>query len=186
MPRQWKNTESDWGAIARSFHWIIAFLILVQLVIGKVADEMALSPQKLDVFVWHKSIGVSILLLVLLRVAWRLGNPPPAPPPGIPHWETLLARIGHSLLYVLLFAVPISGWWVSDSSRVPFKAFWIVPMPDWLPTDRATQEIAEDVHVMLIVALLVVLAIHVAAALRHHFLLRNVTLLRMLPRRPTD
>jgi cytochrome b561 len=156
------------------------------LVIGKVADEMALSPQKLDLFVWHKSIGVSILLLALLRLLWRVGNAPPAPPPGIPRWETLLARIGHALLYLLLFAVPISGWWISDSSRIPFKAFWIVPMPDWLPTDRDTQELAEDVHGMLIIALLTVLAIHVAAALRHHFLLRNDTLRRMLPRRQPD
>jgi cytochrome b561 len=84
-------------------------------------------------------------------------------------------------LYGLLFAVPVSGWWISDSSRIPFKAFWTVPMPDWLPTDRTVQEAAEDVHGMLIIALLVVLAIHVLAALRHHFLLRNDTLKRMLP-----
>lgn len=181
MPRHWRNTEDAWGTIARSFHWLIAALILGQLVLGKVADEMALSPQKLDLFVWHKSIGISILLLAILRLLWRLGNAPPAPPPGIPRWETLLARLGHTLLYTLMFAVPVSGWWISDSSRIPFKAFWIVPMPDWLPTDRSVQEIAEDVHGMLIIALLVVLAVHLAAALRHHFLLRNVTLLRMLP-----
>lgn len=181
MSRHWKNTQAAWGTIAKSFHWLMAVLILAQLVIGKVADEMALSPQKLDLFVWHKSIGVSILLLALLRLSWRIGNPPPSPPPGIPHWETLLARIGHTSLYLLLFAVPISGWCVSDSSRIPFKAFWIVPMPDWLPSDRPAQEFAEDVHVMLIVALLIVLAIHIAAALRHHLLLRNDTLRRMLP-----
>ncbi len=186
MPRRWKNTPDNWGTIARSFHWLIAVLVFGQLVIGKVADEMALSPQKLDLFVWHKSIGVSILLLALLRLLWCVGNAPPAPPPGIPRWETLFARIGHTLLYVLLFAVPISGWWISDSSRIPFKAFWIMPVPDWLPTDRAIQELAEDVHGMLIIALLTVLAIHIAAALRHHFVLRNDTLRRMLPRRQPD
>jgi cytochrome b561 len=186
VPRRWKNTPDNWGTIARSFHWLIAVLVLGQLVIGKVADEMALSPQKLDLFVWHKSIGVSILLLALFRLLWRVGNAPPEPPPGIPRWETLFARTGHTLLYVLLFAVPISGWWISDSSRIPFKAFWIVPVPDWLPTDRATQELAEDVHGMLIIALLAVLAIHIAAALRHHFVLHNDTLRRMLPRRQPD
>lgn len=186
MSRRWKNTPDSWGTIARSFHWLIAALILIQLVIGKVADEMALSPQKLDLFVWHKSIGVSILLLALLRLLWRIGNAPPVPLPGTPPWETLLARIGHTLLYALLFAVPVSGWWISDSSRIPFKAFWIVPMPDWLPTDRTIQELAEDVHGMLIIALLAVLAIHIAAALRHHFLLRNNTLRRMLPWRQPD
>lgn len=183
MAQRWRNTETAWGAIAKSFHWLIAALILVQLIVGKVADEMSLSPQKLDMFVWHKSIGVTILLLAVLRLAWRAGNPPPAPPADIPRPETLLARAGHTVLYVLLFAVPVSGWWVSDSSRVPFKAFWIVPMPDWLPADRTAQELAEDVHGTLIVVLLVVVAVHVAAALRHHFWLRNATLRRMLPQR---
>lgn len=181
MPRHWRNTADAWGTVARSFHWLIAALVLGQLVLGKIADEMALSPQKLDLFVWHKSIGISILLLAILRLLWRIANAPPAPPPGIPRWETLLARLGHTLLYALIIAVPVSGWWISDSSRIPFKAFWTVPMPDWLPTDRSVQEAAEDVHGMLIIALLIVLAFHLAAALRHHFLLRNDTLRRMLP-----
>ncbi|MGH8224278.1 MAG: cytochrome b, partial [Woeseiaceae bacterium] len=85
------------------------------------------------------------------------------------------------LLYLLMFAVPLSGWWVSDTSRVPFKAYWILPMPDLLPVDRSTQDIAETVHGTLTATLLVIVIVHVAAALRHHFMLRNQTLRRMLP-----
>jgi cytochrome b561 len=183
MARLWKNTEYAWGAVAKAFHWLLAIVILGQLALGKVAEEASLSPLKLDLFVWHKSIGVTILVLVMLRITWRLRNPPPAPVPGDGRWETLLAKAGHTLLYVLMFAVPLSGWWVSDSSRIPFRAYWLVPMPDLIPADRAMQELAEDVHGTLIWILLAVVVVHIAAALRHHFWLRNETLRRMLPGR---
>ena len=75
-----RNTVDSWGATARWLHWLIAALVLVQFVIGSVAEEMTLTPTKLDLFVWHKSIGVSVLLLAVIRLAWRLGNPPPALP----------------------------------------------------------------------------------------------------------
>jgi len=180
MPGNRKNTDTAWGSIARSFHWLLAILILGQLVLGKVAEATRLSPLKLDLFVWHKSIGVTILALVMLRLAWRIGNPPPAPPAATPRWETNVARTGHTLLYVLMFAVPLSGWWISDSSRIPFKAYWAVPMPDFLAVDGSMQEIAEGVHYVLTIILLVVVIMHIAAALRHHFWLRNEILRRML------
>jgi cytochrome b561 len=187
VSRLWKNTNHAWGAIAKSFHWLVAAMILGQLVLGRVADKSALSPAKLDLFVWHKSLGVTILLLAVLRLAWRLVNPPPRTPAGIPRFATLLAKSGHTVLYLLMFAVPLSGWWVSDSSRVPFKAFWIIPMPDFLPVDRSMQELAGQIHGLLISVLLAVVLVHTAAALRHHFVLRNETLIRMLPvRRPSE
>lgn len=180
MTVQFRNSSDTWGAVARGFHWLIAVLILAQFVIGNVAEEMKLTPAKLDLFVWHKSIGVTILLLAVLRLVWRLGNPPPAPPAGTPRWEQRLAAAAHAVLYALIFAVPISGWWVSDASRVPFKAFFAVPMPDFIVTNREVQEIAAEVHEALITALLLVVIAHIAAALRHHFLLRDDVLSRML------
>ena len=176
-----RNSADSWGTIARSFHWFIALLIIAQFVIGRIAEAMSLSPAKLDLFVWHKSIGLTILLLVLLRLIWRLADPPPAPPTSSPGWETKLAAGGHYLLYLLMFAVPLSGWWISDASRVPFKAYFVMPMPDFVETNRAMQETAEGVHEGLVTALLVVALIHVAAALRHHFLLKDDVLRRMLP-----
>ena len=180
MTVEFRNTQDTWGAVARGFHWLIAMLVLAQFVIGTVAEEMKLTPAKLDLFVWHKSIGVTILLLAVLRLAWRFGNPPPAPPAGTPGWERKLAGLAHWLLYALIFAVPLSGWWVSDASRVPFKAFFLVPMPDFIATDRALQEAAAEVHETLMMALLVVVILHIGAALRHHFLLRDDVLRRML------
>ncbi len=176
-----RNSIETWGTVAKSFHWVIALLITAQFALGKIAEEMKLSPLKIDLFVWHKSIGVTVLLLVVLRLAWRLTHPTPAPPANSPGWETKLAATGHFLLYVLMFAVPISGWWISDASRVPFKAYFAVPMPDLIEMNRNVQEIAETVHDALANALLVVALVHVAAAVRHHVVLKDDVLRRMLP-----
>ena len=175
-----RNSADAWGAVARGFHWVIAALILAQFVIGSVAEEMKLTPAKLDLFVWHKSIGVTILALAVLRLLWRLANPPPAMPAGTPRWEQRLAALGHWALYALIFVVPISGWLVSDASRVPFKAYFVLPMPDLIETSRSLQEAAEEVHEVLTMTLLVVVIEHITAALRHHFLLHDDVLRRML------
>lgn len=183
MTMMWRNTRKAWGSIAKSFHWLLAVLILGQFALGKIAEESRLSPFKLDAFVWHKSLGVTILLLVVLRALWRWRNPPPMAPDGTPSWETTLANAGHMVLYLLMFAVPLSGWWVSDTSRIPFKAYFVLPMPDLMEVNHSMQKIAEDVHDVLTTSLLVVVILHILAALRHHFLLHNETLRRMLPGR---
>jgi cytochrome b561 len=177
------HAADGWTAVAKSFHWVVALLILGELVLGQVIERTALSPLKLDLFVWHKSIGVTILLLVILRLAWRMTHSPPAALADTPAWETKLARIGHTLLYVLMFAVPLAGWCVSDTSRIPFKAFWLVPVPDLMQADSQMSELAADVHGALTKLLTVVVLLHIAAALRHHFFLHNEILTRMLPER---
>jgi len=183
MTVDWRNSNDTWGTVAKSFHWLIALLILAQFVVGEIAEDLKLSPTKVDLFVWHKSVGVLILLLAVLRLAWRLANPPPAAPVDSPTWETKLAAAGHFLLYALMFAVPISGWLISDASRVPFNAFFVISMPDFIDANRDLQKDAEDVHEILTTALMLIAAVHVIAALRHHYLLRNDVLRRMLPGR---
>ncbi|MDX1500556.1 MAG: cytochrome b [Woeseiaceae bacterium] len=176
-----RNTDTEWGSIARSLHWLVALLIAVQLGLGWVAEDMDLSPTKLDLFVWHKSLGLTVLLLVVLRLGWRLSSPPPVPLTGSGRWETRLAQAGHWLLYVLMFAVPLSGWWIADTSRIPFRLYWLSPVPDFLAPDKAASTLAAEVHGVLTTLLAVVVTGHVLAALRHHWLLGNATLRRMLP-----
>lgn len=176
-----RNSDRAWGTVARSLHWLVALLIFAQLVLGRVAEEAPLSPRKLDLFVWHKSIGLTILLLVLLRIAWRLTNPTPAPVAGTPPRFVTLAKLGHGMLYLLMVLVPLSGWIISDTSRIPFRAFWLVPVPDLLDAERAVSEMAERVHDVLTTALLAVVVVHIVAALIHHFRWRDDTLVRMLP-----
>jgi len=176
-----ETTAATWGGIAIAFHWLLAVLIVGQFVIGTIAEDMPVSPRKLDLFVWHKSIGVTVFLLVILRIAWRLLHGRPAPPAADAGWERRAAQLGHGLLYLLMVVVPATGWWASDTSRIPFRAFWRVPVPDFFEANRDMSELAGEVHEFLTTLFMVVVAMHVLAAFRHHFVLRNDTLIRMLP-----
>jgi len=178
-----RNSENDWGTVAKSLHWLMAALIIGQLVLGSIAEDAPVSPRKFDLFIWHKSIGVTILLLVIFRILWRAANRPPVAAAGVAVWEERLARAGHALLYGLMVLVPLTGWWVSDTSRIPFKLYRIIPLPDFMAPDRDASELAGGIHEALTTVLIVVITMHVLAAFRHHFLLRNNTLVRMLPLR---
>lgn len=175
-----RNTPQAWGAGAKVFHWTLAALILAQVALGLTAKGYRLSPTKLDLFVWHKSLGILILTLVVLRIAWRLANPVPAHPAGLPAWERVAARSGHFALYLLMLALPFSGWIINSASNIPFRIFWQWPLPAIVAPDDATADLAKAVHLGLFVAIALVLAGHIGAALRHHFVLRNDILRRML------
>jgi cytochrome b561 len=155
----------------------------VQIGLGFTAALWRLSPLKLELFVWHKSTGMLILVLMLARLAWRLANRSPALPPQTPAWERYAAHASHVLLYVLAVALPLSGWVINSAAGVPFSIFWLVPLPAIVAPDERLEELAKLVHFSLLVALCLVLALHIAAALRHHFVKRNAILIRMLPGR---
>jgi cytochrome b561 len=174
-----KNSKEHWGSLARNLHWLMAALIIVQWVLGKVGHELARSPAKLETLSWHKSIGVTLLLLVLVRCLWRLVNPTPAPPANMPRWEVLAAKISHGALYFLMIAIPLSGWVMNSAKNIPMKLFWLVPWPDITQPSESLGEAAEEVHEVLAVGLLIVVLLHVAAALRHHFIRRDNVLRRM-------
>jgi cytochrome b561 len=176
----WRNSTQAWGAVAKSFHWILAVLILAQIALGLTAKGWHLSPTKLDLFVWHKSFGILILALVVLRLAWRLANPVPDNPAAMPAWERFAARSAHLLLYLLMLAMPFSGWIIQSASNVPFRLFWQLPLPALVGPSDETADLAKWVHYGLFVAIGLVLAGHIGAALRHHFVLRDDVLRRML------
>jgi cytochrome b561 len=177
----WRNTRQGWGAVAKALHWLVALLILVQFALGWIAVSWRLSPTKLELFVWHKSIGILVLALVVLRLLWRLSNPPPTSPPGMAGWERLAAWTNHLLLYALMLAMPLSGWIINSAANVPFEVFWLIPLPDLVGPSRSLADTAKLVHLLLFWLIAAVIAIHVAAALRHHFVRRDAVLSRMLP-----
>ncbi|HEY2254305.1 MAG TPA: cytochrome b/b6 domain-containing protein, partial [Variovorax sp.] len=115
--------------MAKAFHWLIAALIFVQFALGWLASSWRLSPAKLNLFVWHKSTGMLILVLVILRLLWRLATPAPPLPVDSPIWERAAAHISHLLLYALMLAMPISGWIINAATGVPFRIFWRIPLP---------------------------------------------------------
>lgn len=170
-----------YGAPAVALHWIMAMLILGNLAFGLYLVDLPLSPAKLRYFSWHKWVGVTVFLLAAARLAWRLGHPPPPLPAGLPPWEARLARIGHVALYVAFFAVPLSGWLYSSAAGFQTVYLGQLPIPDLLPKDRELAETIRPVHRWLNYTLMVLVAGHVAAALRHHFIARNDVLTRMIP-----
>ena len=175
------NSADTWGAPAKFFHWTIAFLIFLQIALGFAAALWRLSPMKLDLFVWHKSTGMLILVLMLARLAWRLANRAPSLPRETPAWERGAARASHAALYALAIALPLSGWVINSAGAVPFSVFWLVPLPAIVGPDEQVEALAKLAHFSLLLALCLVLAVHIGAALRHHLVKRNDVLLRMLP-----
>ena len=176
-----RQTVTSWSAPAKLLHWLVAALIVVQAGLGIAAVSWRLSPTKLDLFVWHKSTGMLILAVVVLRLLWRLGHRAPPLPADTPAWERGAARASHFILYVLLLAVPLSGWLIASASGVPFSIFWRIPLPSIAAVDKQVADAAASVHFALLLALLAVLIVHIAAALRHHYVKRNDVLVRMLP-----
>jgi cytochrome b561 len=176
-----RNDSDSWGAPAKLFHWVMALLIFAQIALGLVAVSWRLSPTKLDLYVWHKSTGMLILTLLALRLPWRLSNRVPELPLEIAAWERRGAHASHFLLYALMIALPITGWVISSASNVPFKIFWTIPLPAITPPDKAVADLFATIHGWLVTLLALVLAVHIGAALRHHYVKRDTVLSRMLP-----
>ncbi|MBS0455603.1 MAG: cytochrome b [Proteobacteria bacterium] len=177
------SSSQHWTALAKWLHWMVALLIAVQLVLGWVEASWRQSPTKLGLFEWHMSTGALVLLLVVLRLAWRLTHAAPSLPDDMPRWERRAAFASHFLLYVAMLALPLSGWVATSASGEAFSIFRLVPLPAIAPVDRHLMNVAGTVHLVLGILLIVLVAIHVAAALRHHLIRRDNVLLRMLPGR---
>ncbi|MDH3639058.1 MAG: cytochrome b, partial [Gammaproteobacteria bacterium] len=145
----WRNNPYQWGAVAKTFHWVIAIWILGMFVLGWVMVNWPMSPTKIKLFVWHKSMGLTILSLVLLRLIWRITDIAPDFPANMPPWEQHTARATHILFYLLMIAMPLSGWVINSAANFPLKLYGVVPIPNIAPPDKALQTVAERVHLGL-------------------------------------
>jgi cytochrome b561 len=180
-----KSDAKRWGSLAKFFHWTVVLLILVQGTIGLIMVELPKKPNVIPVFTLHKSLGLTILLLAILRLLWRAFDHRPAEPVTMPHWQVIAARTGHVLLYTLLFAVPLSGWLFDSASSLRPLFWWgLVQMPSLTGGQNdAIKAFAEDAHAWLFWTLVFVAAGHATIALVHHFFNRDEVLRRMLPAR---
>jgi len=182
------NSATSWGWVARLIHWIMAALILFQLgfgiwMVNFVPDLI----RQFQLTQTHKSWGVVIFTLALLRIGWRLANrTAPALPPQTPGWQHRAASISHGALYVLMLILPLSGWVMSAASpvqdllNIENMVFGILALPDpWKPGVEAIADAANAVHVAAAIGLVLILAVHAGAALKHHFLDRDDVLMRM-------
>ena len=175
-----RSTDAGWGALVRTFHWLIAALIIAQGVIGLSMVQMGVTPAKVRVFALHKSIGITILALVLLRIAWRLSERRPADVPPMPRWQRRAAHGLHLALYVLILAIPLSGWWFNSTANAPLVWFGWFDLPSLTSgLDPVWKPRALLLHQMLFRILVALLALHVGAASWHHFRQRDDVLRRM-------
>jgi cytochrome b561 len=166
---------------AVSLHWLMAVMILCAFALGLYMAGLQLSPAKLKLYSWHKWLGVSIFLIAIVRLLWRLTHAVPASPESSPAWQRAVAVLTHWVIYVLLFAIPISGWLMSSASGFQVVYFGLVPLPDLLHKDKALAEQLKLLHETLNYTLMVLFVLHVVAALKHHLLDRDEVLHRMLP-----
>ena len=171
---------------AQGLHWAIAILMLSLVGVGFWMSDLPLSPRKLQVYSWHKWAGVTVFMLAAVRLAWRATHVPPALPASISRANAIVAGAVHHLLYLLMFALPLSGWIMSSAKGFQTVWFGVLPLPDLVAKNAELGEQLEEVHETLAITLLVLVGLHVAGALKHHFVERNGLLGRMWPTRTQE
>jgi cytochrome b561 len=160
---------------------VIVALILIQVFLGLTADDLPLGMKKLKLLAEHKSFGMTILGLAVLRLAWRTANRTPELPDTLKSWERAVAQVTHWGLYLLLFALPVSGWLMSSARGFPVSWFGYFQFPDLVPKNQGFYDAMLQTHHVLVWVLGGVVLLHVAAAVKHHFMLKDDVLKRMLP-----
>jgi cytochrome b561 len=172
---------SRYTRTAKSLHWLMALLFFGLLALGFYMSDLPLSPEKLQLYAWHKWAGVSAFLLALIRLLWRVAHRPPALPASMPKPMQLAAQAGHALLYGLMFIIPLSGWLMSSAKGFQTVWFGILPIPDLLEKNKALGDLLQSAHISLNLLFIAILVGHIGAALKHHFIDKDDILSRMLP-----
>jgi cytochrome b561 len=164
---------------AIALHWLMALLIFAAFPLGVYMHDLSLSPTKLQLYSYHKWLGIAVLLLAVLRLVWRATHTPPALPDSLPRWQKIASDATHQFMYVLLFVVPLSGWLMSSAKGFKTVLFGVLPLPDLVGKDKALGELLANVHANLNYLLLALVVLHIAAALKHHFVDKDGVMLRM-------
>ncbi len=182
------NTQAapaTYSRTAIALHWILAIALMAIFGVGLYMADLPFSPQRLKLYNWHKWAGVTILLLSAVRVLWRLTHTPPALPVKVsatmPVWQQLAYHATHGALYALFFIVPLVGWAYTSAAGFPIVLFGVLPLPDFVTADKALAELIKPWHEITAFAMAGLAALHIAAALKHHWVDRDGLLQRMVP-----
>ncbi|MEM8844004.1 MAG: cytochrome b [Pseudomonadota bacterium] len=175
-----RNTQSHWGLVTRLFHWLMAIAILVMIAVGVTMINLPTSPLKIDMFKFHKSLGMLLLLLALLRLFWRFTNPVPLLPDYLPQKEKFLVHAGQYVMYGLLIFIPLSGWIINSAANIPMQWFGLFVVPPIVGPSIEMEDYAKTAHLTFIIILGIILCAHIGAALRHHYINKNNILMNML------
>lgn len=177
---QLTNTSLRYGLVAILFHWLMAVMMIALVVIGLWMTRMPISLLKLKLFGWHKEYGMLILFLVMLRIVWRIGNIVPLLPSTLPRWQKCAAHLVHWLFYILMIALPITGWLLTSASGLPVSLFGFVVLPDLVSSNESLRLLLIMIHQWLSYLLIFIFFAHVGAALKHHFINKDDILRRIL------
>jgi cytochrome b561 len=177
---QLRNSATRFGVVAQLFHWAIVALIVYQYLLAERAEDAPLF-QRLVILSRHKAFGITILILATLRLTWRLLNPPVEAPAGQPRYQQILAKASHDALYVLLFALPITGWLISSADNVPVSYFGLFALPDLIAPHESWVKPLQATHAALFNVLLAIVLIHASAAIYHEIIAKDNVLRRMIP-----
>lgn len=181
------STDTNrYNGVAMALHWLMAFFIISLLIIGKVMVDLPKDdPDKFALYQSHKSVGLTILVLTVLRIIWRVMHKSPTLPAHMPRWEQIAAKSTQGILYLMMIAIPLSGWAIASTSSSGIPTLWFglfeVPMLPCLSGDHDAHEIAEETHELLGNITILLLILHVVAALKHHFWDKDDVLKSMIP-----
>lgn len=170
--------------VARGFHWLVVLLLIAQYALAWTMPNADKPKAPVGLIGWHVSIGLLIMAVMLLRLCWRLTHPAPSPPGDLPVVVQGISRLTHVLFYVILFIVPFLGWAMASSRGWDISLFGLIPLPSIVAassTDSALTVALSNAHIFLATSLLFVIALHVAGAMFHLFVLRDDVTQRMLP-----
>ena len=174
-----KNTENSYGAIAKIFHWLLFLMFTFMIVMGNYLASLPKGAEKLQEAGMHKSFGAVVLVLVLMRLGWRLINVSPKDPEGTPAMQILMAHAMHWVLYALMLAQPLSGIMMSQAAGVPVSFFGLFEFPTFLTKNPELAQFFKGVHGTVWILLVVAVFGHAAAALHHHFIRKDNVLKQM-------
>lgn len=176
-----RNPPDRWGSISMLLHWTIVALIGWMAWRGLTMVDMPPTPAKINAYALHKSIGLTLLALMAVRLAWRLFAGTPKPVPGTPAWQERIASATHWAMYALLAAIPLSGWVFNSASGYPLQWFKLFNLPALAGRSEGLADTAIAVHEVGFWLLLVLVLVHAGAAFHHHLFRGDDTLRRMLP-----
>ena len=164
---------ASYTVVARLLHWLMALALIGMVTLGYTMKTLPLSPLKLQVYSWHKWIGITLLALVIVRLAWRLLNRPPALPASMSALTRGLAHAGHAALYAVMVAIPLTGWLMSSAKGFQTVWFGVLPLPDLVAKSKPLGEALVQVHIILNYVLIALVVVHILAALKHQFIDRD-------------
>jgi cytochrome b561 len=178
------NSAGRYGLVAVALHWGMALLLVALTALGLymvALPDVGFDTKKITLILLHKEIGMTVLLLALLRLAWRITQVLPSLVAHLPEWQQLAARFVHLCFYALMIALPLTGWLMSSAAGIPVKFLELFTLPDLIAHDDLWFQRLIAIHQVLAWALIALFAVHAGAALRHHWAFRDDTLRRMLP-----